>query len=280
MQKTQMKIYSGLMRFALIRKAILLPYAILFILLLAACGELEQSFVPPEEMPELTPLSTPLTRPFEVSAELETLTQTIDDTYFSKYGRRLFPDEHWWMDYGTDKDAETDKELHQYVYLEDHRSYLDPNITVITDEDSGGIISVSVSQSYERFTDQTAQTFEEFYYCVATAFMPDIPDNRLEELLKAMCETENWLDHDEEPYPATLYFTDEIYCYAYFRDGSETIYFGTDVSEKLPDFTSNNVNCVDINQENAPVSGVDLSFYFDGLSEAAFFLDKSGNYSV
>lgn len=264
------------------RITIVLHFIILLVVLLSACSELESPVASPEEMVEPTPFPTPqVSEKFEISAEFETLTQTMDDTYFSKYGRHLFSDERWWLDYGVYKDDNSHKELHQYVYLEDSRSYLDPNITIVTDENSGSIISVSVIQSStERFTEQTAQTFEEYFYCVTKAFIPDITDNHLNELLKDLYENENWIDHHAEPYPTKLYFTDKIYCYAYFKDGAETIYFGTDVSEKLPEYKANNVNCIEISQENTIKNEVDLSSYFGGLSGTAIFLDKSGNYTI
>ena len=241
------------------RRIMLLIYTAFLIAVLTACDLLETPIVPPVETtgysnskPTITPIdeivnpTQLVSNRFEVSAELETLTQTIDETYFNKYGRHLFSDENWWLDYGADKISGSDKYYHQYVYLKDIRSYLDPFISVITDEDCGGIISVTITQSDERHSEQTAKTFSDYFYCVIKAFQPNITDVRLDEIFKDLCENENWIDHLAEPYPSVLYYANDMYCFAYFKDGNETICFKTDVSEKLPEYKAGNVKCNEI----------------------------------
>ena len=245
------------------RSIILIIYTVLFITLLTACGLLETPIAPPEkttdfgdlkltitpvkEIVKPTPFSSPLvSNRFEVSAQVEILAQTIDEIYFNKYGRNLYSNENWWLDYGVDKMNGSDKEYHQYVYLNDRRSYLDPYITVISDDESGGIISVTVTQSDERHSEQTVKTFSDYFYCVIKAFLPDITEDSLGEIFKGLCENENWIDHLAEPYPTALYYTNDMYCYAYFKGGNETICFKTDVSEKLPEYKAGNVKCIEI----------------------------------
>ncbi len=261
------------------RKIIML----LFILLLTACSNSQQPVSLPKEAiePRVT-LDQVIPEKIQISPELEMFTQSMNDTYFGKYGKYLFTPDNWWIDYGADhRDSNDQKGLHRYVYLADKRSYLDPNITVNTDKNSGSIISISVNHSStERFTEQTAQTFTEYFYCVAKVLMPDISDDYINNLFEDIQENENRIDHNAEPYPATLYFTDKIYCYAYFKDGAETIFFGTEVSDKLPEYKKRNVKCIEIAQENVLKTEVDFSSYFDGMTGTAVFLNKSGEYTV
>jgi len=203
--------------------------------LLAACGISDSLSEPPEAVPGA--VDSAFTPENEESAPNED--NALSENNATNKGRAF-------GEYSASKeDRVADKNPYRNEYW-DNSHRLDPRLIVITDDDSGDILSARISQSFEKFTEQTAQTFENYYYKVAMALLPGMTKAQLGELLEKLYASENWIDSSAEPYPATVYFTDKVYCYAYFQDGAETICFDTDVANQLPGFKANNVDCIQI----------------------------------
>ncbi len=182
---------------------------------------------------------------FNVSNEqLQTFSKAINEAHVNLYGEPLFNDTNGWDDYGTVTDSRNGKAYQNYVYLEDSRSYLDPDIIVSLEEETGDIHFISVRQSYERQTEHTSELFEMYFMTVAAALLPDFDKTRLEALFSDVRAGQNETSDGTRPYPQTLYYSGDVFCSAYVDWGEEEVYFGVNQSDKLKEYLDNDVNCI------------------------------------
>lgn len=222
-------------------------------LMLSGCGEKSKSSnIVLEASSELTTANNPKMQDvflleednaaFSISPE--EFISAFNITYEKDHQLPLLSGIDEWIDYGIS--TEGGRKLHRYLFLIDEKSFIEPSIQLIVDEEINRVVEIITEISEESISDETVRIYrEKTLYALKTVF-PELSSEENENLYDKLTEDYHIFDNEEEPKPEILYYKNGKGCYSYFRSAYNKIHIIPVTQEYLQQRRADKVKIIDL----------------------------------